>query len=49
LKAEWVFGPLYEKALPLVFTRKDGTPGRNWPSMARARRKRKPRYDTDPT
>jgi Uma2 family endonuclease len=49
LKVEWVFGPLHEKAIPLVFTKSDGTQGHSWPSMSRARRKRKPRYDTDPT
>lgn len=47
LKVAWVFGPLHEDAIPLVFT-KDGVPGRGYPSRSRARRKRKPRYDTDP-
>lgn len=46
LKVEWMFGPLHEHAIPLVFT-KDGVPGRGYPSTSRARRKRKSRYDTD--
>jgi Uma2 family endonuclease len=44
LKVEWLFGPLNQRALETVFS-----PSRwSTPSTSRARRKRKPRYDTDP-
>jgi Uma2 family endonuclease len=49
LKVEWVFGPLHEQAIVNVFTKKDGTPGRGWPSTSYASQNGKPRYDTDPT
>jgi Uma2 family endonuclease len=48
LKVEWVFGPLHEHAIPLVFM-KDGVPGRGWPSTSHASRNGNRRYDTDPT
>lgn len=47
MKVEWVFGPLHEHAIPMVFM-KDRAPTPGWPSTSHARRKRKRRYDTDP-
>jgi Uma2 family endonuclease len=49
LKVEWVFGPLHEQAIVNVFTKRDGTSGRGWPSTSYASPNGKPRYDTDPT
>lgn len=47
LKVEWIFGPLHEHAIPLVFM-KDGVVGPGYPSTSYARPKPKRCYDTDP-